>query len=219
MTTQFIVSLLGIIVAGLVLFLVVGRFLLRKHKSKPVSMPANIAICVIICTAGLFSGYKFLEASFDLAMQAADKAAQVGQKLITATVNFGTVSVLEGFGKSAEHFNEKWRQKTLSRVKSLEFSVVSCTDTKSGEDSVMHLVLGIKNTCDRSVDFNHIVDQQHILMKDAKGMCYPLDSVKYENSTLPAGVTSVRKIDITLPKGIAPTVLITPSQEVPLRKD
>jgi hypothetical protein len=50
-------------------------------------------------------------------------------------------------------------------------------------------------------------------------MCYPLDSVKYENSTLPAGVTSVRKIDITLPKGIAPTILLTPNQEVLLRKD
>jgi hypothetical protein len=215
MKTQFIVSLLGIIVAGLVLFLVVGRFLLRKHKSKPVSMPANIVLCFIICAAGLFSGYKFLEASFDLAIRATDKAAQ----LITATVNFGTVSVLEGFGKSADHFKEKWRQETLSRVKSLEFSVVSCTDTKSGDHSVMHLVLGIKNTCDRAVDFNHIVEQQHILLKDAKGMCYPLDSVKYKNSTLPAGLTSVRKIDITLPKGIAPTILLTPNQEVLLHKD
>ena len=218
MKTQFIVSLLGVIVAGLVLLLVVARIMLRKHKEKSVSIPANIVVGFIICSAGVFSGYKLLEASFDLAMRAGAKAADVGGELITAAVDFGSVSVLEGFGKTADHFSEKWRAEALSRVKSLEFSVVSCTEASDGDRRVMHLVLGIKNTGDKPVDFNNIVQQQHILLKDPKGMCYPMDGAEHANSVLPAGLTSVRRIDITLPPEISPTLLLTPTQEIPLHK-
>lgn len=218
MKTQFIVSLLGVIVSGLAFLFVAGRILLRKYKKQPVSIPANIVLCFIILTAGAFSGYKLLEASYDLAIRASKKVADAGQKLITATVDFGTVSILEGFGKTADHFNEKWREETLAEVKTLQFTVVSCEETKNNEELVIHLVLGIKNTGGKPVDFNSIVEHQHILLKDSNGMCYPLNQVKCDNSLLPAGVTSVRTIDITLPHGISPTLLVTPDQEVSLHK-
>jgi hypothetical protein len=218
MKAQFIISFFGIIVAGLAFLLVAIRAIIRAHKKKPVSLPASIALCIILLTAGAFSGYKFLEASFDLAIKASKKVTALGQELLTSAVNFGTVSIFEGLGETADHFNEKWRQKMLTGVKALEFSVVSCQETRKSGRREIDLVLAIRNTSDKSANFNDMVEHQLILLKDPNGMCYPMSGVTFDNSILPPGLTSVRQIHITLPDKISPTLLVTPAQEVPLHK-
>lgn len=218
MKTQFALSLLGLVVSGLALLIVAVRIGLRKYRKQPVSIPAGVALGVILVGIGVFSGYKFLQASYHIAVQAVEKTSDVGRELISRAVNFGTVSVLEGFGKTSDHFNEKWRRETLADVKCLELSVLSSQVTANGDQTSMRVVLGVKNTAAKPIDFNDIIERQHILLKDSKGMCYPLEQVDYDNSALPAGETSVRQIDITLPDGLSPALLVTPVQEVSLQE-
>lgn len=214
--TQFAVSLTVVLVAGLFLVITVWQAVARKLRERPVAARALAvkALCgmAVLSVAGFFLALS----SYRLVTRTVPKVVDAGRKLIAETVSFGTTSILEGFGKSYDRFEAKWDAETLKQTRRLDITIANSAIEKTGDGQALKMTLHIKNNNPGAIDFNDVLLRQHLLIKDAKGLCFPIDRTERDDAKLPPGVLSRRGISINLPGDIVPTHLVSPGGELSL---
>lgn len=105
MTTQFILSIIGLGIAGGGLGLGALYALYRWKRKNP--LPFNGIVTMYISTLillGVFSGYKFLTSSYYITKQGVGYVVDKGQDLVSSAISFGMVTIIDGFGKTSEHY-------------------------------------------------------------------------------------------------------------------
>lgn len=204
-------------VAGLFLAITVATALLRRMRGKAGRdrlVVAKVLFCLAVLGVG---GYYLAVYSYHLLTDTAAKAVEVGKNVIARGVELGSTGVLEGIGKTADHFKEKWRTEALEQVKRLDIGIVEAVTEDTDAGRMLKVMLSIRNNNDQGVDFNELLSNQHLLVKDSKGLCFPIDGIEHKDGTLPPGVKSGRQIEIRLPAGIDPTHLVAPHCQLPLK--
>ena len=214
MTTQFLLSLLGVGIAGGSFTFLVSFAIYRWYKKEPIDLTSPIATTYlsIIIVLGAISGYHLLSSSYYLAKKGTHMVIDKGQELVSSAISFGTVTLLEGFGKTYDHFQNKWEKETLSKVEKLKFSIISMQKRDGG----IHIVFSVKNSGTKSIDLEEMINHELILLKDGNGLCYPLRVTNTEDIEVHPNTTLVSEIDVDLPKGILASKLITPTQSLSL---
>ena len=214
MTTQFLLSLLGVGIAGGSFALLVGFAIYRWYKKEPIDLKSPIITTYlsIIIVLGAISGYHLLTSSYYLAKKGTRMVIDKGQELVSSAISFGTVTILEGFGKTYDHFQNKWETESLAKVEKLKFSIISMQKRDGG----IHIVFSVKNSGTKSIDLEEMINHELILLKDGNNLCYPLKITNAEQIELHPNTTLVSEVDVDLPKGILASKLITPTQSLSL---
>ena len=116
MTTQFLLSLLGIGIAGGSFALLAGIAIYKWYKKEPIALmtPTVTTYVSIIVVLGAVSGYHLLTSSYHLAKKGTHLILDKGQELVSSAISFGTVTILEGVGKTYDHFQNKWEKESIA---------------------------------------------------------------------------------------------------------
>ena len=216
MVLRFAISLAFVLTAGVFLAVTVGTALVRRMRGRAGRgrlVVAKAMFCLAVLGVG---GYHLAVSSYHLLTDTAAKVKDVG-KHAARIVNLGSTDVLEELGRTADHFKEKWKAEALERVKRLDIAVIEAVTEDTDAGRMLKVMLSVKNNNDQAVDFNELLSGQHLLLKDSKGLCFPIDGVEHKDTLLPPGILSGRQIEIRLPPGIDPTHLIGPNYELPLK--
>ena len=99
----------------------------------------------------------------------------------------------------------------------MSFNIISIkTIEKKDTKKELHIVFSVKNSGTNSINLNEMVKHELVLLKDDKGLCYPLHVSYAEQIEVHPNTTLVSEVDVTLPKGILASTLITPTQNLSL---
>ena len=134
-------------------------------------------------------------------------AIDKGQDLISSAISFGTVTILEGFGKTYDHFQNKWEAQSIAKVEKLKFAIISMNKRDKG----IHIVFSVKNSGAKNINL-----QEMILLKDEQGLCYPLKISNAEQIEVHPNTTLVSEVEVLLPKAVLASKLVTPTQNLSL---
>ena len=214
MTTQFLLSLLGVGIAGGSFALLVGYAIYKWYKKEPITLmsPTVTTYLSIIVVLGAISGYHLLTSSYYLAKKGTQMVIEKGQDLVSSAISFGTVTILEGFGKTYDHFQNKWEKESIAKAEKLKFTIISMQKRDGG----IHIVFSVKNSGSKSIQLQEMIKHELILLKDEKGLCYPLKIANSEPIDVYSNTTLVSEVDVVLPKGILASKLVTPTQSLSL---
>lgn len=218
MTTQFLLSLLGVGIAGGSFILLLGLAVYKWYKKKPIDLmtPIVTTYLSIIVVLGAVSGYHLVTSSYYLAKKGTHMVIDKGQDLVSSAISFGTVTILEGFGKTYDHFENKWEKESVAQVDKLKFTIISIEKLENHLDAPLRIVFSVQNSGTKSINLDEMIEHELILLKDEKGLCYPLKTSSVEQREVHAGTTLVSEVDVVLPKGILASKLITPTQSLSL---
>lgn len=218
MTTQFLLSLLGIGIAGGSFALLVGLATYKWYKKEPIDLmtPMVTTYLSIIVVLGAVSGYHLLTSSYYLAKKGTHMVIDKGQDLVSSAISFGTVTILEGFGKTYDHFENKWEKESVAQVDNLKFEIISMQKIEKHIDAPIRIVFSVKNSGTKSVNLNEMIRDELILLKDERGLCYPLKISSAEQREVHSNTTLVSEVDVVLPKGILASKFVTPTQSLSL---
>ena len=170
----------------------------------------------IIVVLGAVSGYHLLTSSYYLAKKGTHMVIDKGQDLVSSAISFGTVTILEGFGKTYDHFQDKWEAQSIAKAEKLNFTIISIQKIEKQIDSGVHIVFSVKNSGSKTIHLQEMINHELILLKDKKGLCYPLKIANIESIEVHPNTTLVSEVDVILPKGILASELITPTQNLSL---
>jgi len=219
MGTQFLLSLIGGGVAGAGLLLITGKYAYKWYKKEPISITGEVVtLASILLITGAVSTYKFVEASYYIAKNGASSAIDSGQRLIEKSLKWGTVTLLEGIGQPYHEYQKKWAEDSAKPAQNMEISIISSHATEVNNEQLVHLVIEVKNSGTTALNLNNLLSQELIILTDKKSNGYSLNRLKYKNSTINAGETSIREMDVILPKGVELHQLSTPIKEMLLEK-
>ena len=218
MTTQFLLSLLGVGIAGGSFALLVGFATYKWYKKEPIALmtPIVTTYLSIIAVLGAVSGYHLLTSSYHLAKKGTEMVIEKGQDLVSSAISFGTVTILEGFGKTYDHFQNKWEKESIAKAEKLSFSIISMKKIEKETDAGVHIVFSVKNSGSKNIHLEEMIKHELILLKDEKGLCYPLKIANSEPIDVHPNTTLVSEVDVVLPKGIVASKLVTPTQSLSL---
>ena len=208
MTTQFILSLIGLGIAGGGLGLGALYALYRWKKKNPLAFTNMVTLYIsTLVLLGAVSGYKFLTSSYYLTKQGDGYVVDKGQNLVSSAISFGMVTIIDGFGKTSEHYKEKWEKETLSQNNKMHFSIVAIKEKKDGEKPILHITFNSKNSSDKTISLNKMI-------KD--GLCFPLTLSNNREITIAPHSSLVSEVDVALPEGISIKEFVTPNQKLSL---
>ena len=217
MTTQFILSLIGLGIAGVGLGLGAIYALYRWKKKTPLSFNAIITMYIsILILLGLFSGYKFLTSSYHITKKGVGYVVDKGQDLVSSTISFGMVTILDGFGKTSEHYKQKWENEKINKSNKMKFSIIAIKEKKDGDKPTLHITFSSKNSSNKIVSLNQMVKDELILLKDKKGLCFPLTLSNNREITIAPHGSLVSEVDVILPDGVSIKEFVTPNQVLSL---
>lgn len=231
MGTQFIVSLLGGSIAAGALLFIGGTYVYKWYKKDPINITGEVvAVVSIFLVMGGVSAYKLAEASYHYAVVGKDAVVEsvkdgtnavldAGQDVISGTVKYFSVAVLEGVGQTYEHFEAKWDKEQIESFKDLELRVVSVKKEMQHGKDLLHLMLEVSNVSKKSIDFNELVTHQLLLLKSKNEAYAPLTlNGRAKSMDIPAGTTIMLQVDILVgQKEQYPTMLSTPTQQLELK--
>jgi len=226
MGTQFLLSLIGGGIAGAGLLFIIGKHAYKWYKKEPISITGEmVAITSILILTGAVSAYKLGQASYHIAkdgvhyvQEGASSAIDSGQELIEKGLKWGTVTLLENIGQPYHEYQKKWSEDTKNPVENMEIRIISSSSKEVNNEQLVHLVIEVKNSGTDPLNLNNLLSQEFIVLTDKKSNTYSLDRLKYENSTIKAGETSLREMDIILPKGVELHQLATPIKQLLIEK-
>jgi hypothetical protein len=217
MTIDFILSIIGLGVT--ILGLGVGAWygLQRWRKKSPLKLNALVAIYILVFVLiGAFSGYKFLSSSYYLTKQGVGYVVDKGQDFVSSVISFGMVTIIDGFGKTSEHYEKRWEDKKLTQNSKMEFSIVSIKEKNGGDKPILHITFSSKNGSNRTISLNQMVKDELILLKDDKGLCFPLTLTDNREITIAPNSSLVSEVDVVLPEGVSIKEFVTPNQVLSL---
>jgi len=222
MGTQLLLSLIGGGVAGAGLLLIVGRYAYKWYKKEKIIVSGEIVtIASILLITGAISAYKLGEASYYIAKggveyvhDGANSALHSGQQLIEKSLKWGTVTLLEGIGQPYHEYQKRWAEDKASPIQNMEIKIISSRITEVNDEQLVHLVVEVKNSGTSSLNLNNLLSQELVVLTDKNSHSYPLNKLRYENSTIKSGETSLREMDIILPKGVELYQLSTPMKQL-----
>jgi hypothetical protein len=216
-TTQFILSLIGLGIAGGGLGLGALYALYRWKKKNPLAFTNMVTLYIsTLVLLGAISGYKFLTSSYYLTKQGVGYVVDKGQNLVSSAISFGMVTIIDGFGKTSEHYKEKWEKETLSQNNKMHFSIVAIKEKKDGEKPILHITFNSKNSSDKTISLNKMIKDELILLKDKNGLCFPLTLSNNREITIAPHSSLVSEVDVALPEGISIKEFVTPNQKLSL---
>ena len=227
MGTQFLLSLLGGGIAGAGLLFIAGKYAYKWYKKEEIIISGEIvAIVSILLIIGAVSTYKLGEASYQIAKggieyvhDGANSALHSGQQIIEKSLKLGTVTLLEGIGQPYHEYQKKWAEERANPLENMEIKIIS-SSVKELKDAnnkqLIHLVIEVKNSGVTAFNLNNLLSQELIVLTDKNNNIYSLNTLQYEDSTIKAGETSLREMDIILPKGVQLHQLSTPIKQLVL---
>lgn len=219
MGTQFILSLIGGAVAGGGLLLILGKYAYKWYKKEKLVITGEmVAIVSILIMTGGISAYKLGEASYHIAKDGVNSALHTGQQVIEKSLRWGTVTLLEGIGQPYHEYQKKWASESIKPIEQMEIKIISSRVSEVNNEQLAHLVIEVRNGGHTPINLNNLLSQELIVVTDTKSHAYPLNTLKYQNSTIKAGETSLREMDIILPKGVKLHQLSTPIKQLLLEK-
>jgi hypothetical protein len=216
MTTQFLLSLLGLGIAGGGLAFLVGVSLYRWYKKRiPFSLTPTITTYIsILVVLGAFSGFKLLTSSYYLAKAGGSAVLHAGQELISDTIRFGSIAVLDGVGKTYEEYENRWEKDSLRDANSLKFHIVSAKRV----ENKMQIVFNVKNNSSHMINLNKMVEDELILLKDKVGICYPLEMRDSRIINIAGGITIRSEVMLLINEDIKILSLVTPLGSIALER-
>ena len=232
MGTQFFGSLLGVGIAVGSLVLMTGFYAYKRwYKKEIVEIKGEIVTLIsIFVLLGAVSGYKLAESSYFYAkkgthyvVEAGKEGTQAvldaGQHAISGTIKYFSVAVLEGVGKTYDHFEEKWDAKQVKNFENLELRVLSSKRNEKHGKTSLHVVLEVTNRGQETIDFKELVTHKLLLLKNKNSDYFPVtfDGTINERMLIPPATTIEQEIDIVVHGDNYPTILATPSQQLELK--
>ena len=216
MTTQFLLSILGLGIAGGGLALLVGTALYKWYKKRtPLSLTPTITTYLsILVLLGAFSGFNLLTSSYYLAKAGGKAVLYAGQEFISETISFGSIAILDGVGKTYEHYENRWEKESLKDANSLRFTIVS---TKRLDEKIQ-IVFNVTNDSSHMINLNDMVKDELILLKDKKNICYPLDMKDSKRVNIAGGITIQSEVTLLINRDIDILALVTPLGSMALER-
>jgi len=217
MTTSFILSIIGLAISIGALGLGALYALYRWKNKKAISFNAFVVGYIsIFILLGAFSGYKFLTSSYYLTKKGVGYMVDKGQDLVSSAMSFGMVTIIDGFGKTAEHYEKKWEHQKVAQSDKMSFSIISVQESKNRDKPIIHITFSAKNNSSQIVSLNQMIKDELILLKDDKGLCFPLNLSNNREITIAPHSNIVSEVDVALPKGVSPKIFLTPNGEISL---
>jgi predicted nucleic acid-binding Zn-ribbon protein len=222
MGTQLLLSLIGGGVAGAGLAFLVVKYAYKWYKKEKIIISGEVvAIASILIITGAVSAYKLGEASYHIAkdgveyvQEGASSAIDSGQQLIENTLKWGTVTLLEGIGQPYHDYQKKWEADKIKPIEEMDIKIISSRVKEVNNEQLVHLVVEVKNSGTTPLNLNNLLSEELIVLTDKNSNAYALNKLQYENSTIKAGETSLREMDIILPKGVELHQLSTPIKQL-----
>ena len=176
-----ILSVILIALSGLVFLAMVLAMLVPAIRRRPVRWKLPLTFMLVsLCVAGY--------GAVSLAVWAVKTAPELAKQ----TIGGGTAVVLEGFGKTAGHFTEKWKNEALADVTPLQFTATGLTATSAPADQQRTVSVGmlVKNPTGREIDLGQIVKADFVLGQDDQGVSYRPQPLAGLDSILPPETTT-----------------------------
>lgn len=98
----------------------------------------------------------------------------------------------------------------------MKFSIVAIKEKKDGDKPILHITFSSKNGSNRIVSLNQMVKDELILLKDEKGLCFPLTLSNNREITIAPNSSLVSEVDVILPDGVSIKEFVTPNQVLSL---
>jgi len=217
MTTQFILSIIGLAIAGGGLGLGALYALYRWKNKRAISFNGMVVMYIAsFIILGVFSGYNFLTSSYYLTKKGVNYVVYKGQDLVSSAISFGIVTLTDGLGKTSEHYQQKWEREKLIQSNKMEFSIIAIKEKKDGEKPMLHITFSSKNGSNKTISLNQIIRDELILLKDSKGLCFPLKLSNNRELTIAPHSSLVSEVDVVVPDGVSIKEFITPNQVLSL---
>ena len=215
MGTQFLLSLVGGGVAGGGLLLIGGRYAYKWYKKEKLDINGEmVAIISILLMTGVISAYKLAESSYHLAQDGVKSALHTGQEVIEKTLKWGTVTLLEGIGQPYHEYQKKWQEDSIKPVEKMEIKLISSSQKFVNNQKEMHLVIEVKNSGTTPLNLNNLLSQELIVLTDKNNNAYSLQKLNYKKSIINAGESSLREMDIIVPKEVQLHQIATPLKQL-----
>lgn len=217
MTTQFILSILGLGIAGGGLGLGALYAFYRWRKKNPIDFNGMVTMYLsTLILLGAISGYHFLTSSWYLTKKGVHLVMDKGQDMVSSAISFGMVTIVDGFGKTSEHYEKKWEDAKLHERNSMEFKIIALNKKTKEDKSILHITFSSRNHSNHIISLNRLVRDELILLKDEKGLCFPLTLSDNREITIAPNASLVSEVDVVLPQGVSIKEFITPNQQLSL---
>ena len=126
MTIQSILSIIGLAIAGGGLGFGALYALYRWKNKRAISFNGMVVMYIsTLIILGIFSGYNFLTSSYYLTKKGVGYVVYKGQDLVSSAISFGIVTITDGFGKTSEHYTQKWEREKLSQSNKMKFNIIA----------------------------------------------------------------------------------------------
>jgi hypothetical protein len=209
---DFILWLAATALPGILLLVVWLRAIYRKLQDLPLSVPA-LVIQTLLLGAGLFlAGRRLVGASVSVLREGAAVVRQEGPELAREAIASGTRLALEGMGRTMDHFEAKWDAAAHAQAAMLEPDLLSARIRTRDGARELELSLSLRNTGTEAIDLAALIRRQILLLRDTKGLHYPLKPPAGETAGLPPGQVSGRVLRVVLPDGVEPAALVLPGK-------
>jgi len=219
MGTQFLLSLVGGGVAGGGLLLIAGRYAYKWYKKEKIDINGEmVAIISILLMTGVISAYKLAESSYQLAQDGVKSALHTGQEVIEKTLKWGTVTLLEGIGQPYHDYQKKWKEDSIKPIEKMEIKLISSKEKIVNNQKEIHLIIEVTNSGTTPLNLNNLLSQELIIVTDNKNNTYSLQKLNYEKSIIESGESSLREMDIIVPKEVELYQIATPIKQLLLKR-
>jgi len=216
----FLGSIIGLGIAGVGLTLMVGYYGYKWYKKESINIKGEtITIASALIIVGAISTYKLVESSYYYAKEGTCYVLEAGQNVISGTIKYFSVALLEGVGETYDYFKEKWTEEEIKKFDALELKILSFKREAKNEKNSLHLKLEVSNLNREPLDFKALVMHKLLLIKNESEAYYPVtfDGIHQKNMLIPPMTTVVQEIDIIVHGDNFPTMLTTPHQKLELK--
>jgi hypothetical protein len=199
-TSIILIILAGAAVIGMALAMIVPAIM-----GRPVRWKLPVAVAVLGISVGVYGVASLVASVVDAAQRAAKGAPEVAK----TAIGEGTAVVLEGFGKTVDHFEEKWKNEAMADLRELLVVAEGVTTTGDGPSRTTTVEILVKNPTARDIDFGRIVKGGFVLAQDNEGVSYlpeELPSGSLDKS-LPPNTTTRHRLTFNLERKITLTKL------------
>ena len=208
------------LIFGLLIGLRVLLFIRKKVQGKEINFPKEMLFILLLFFAMVGSGIYTVVKIGKEAAEKAPKVVEAGKTAISNTVAFGTEAVFEGFGKSIDHFDQKWEkayQKKLENI-SIETSAIKRFSIGNNKDSIVLAgIMHNKNPEDERIDLVSLLEYNYLLVKGSNELFYPVKILsKVSIQFIPSGKTEFT-FHTAMPDTIKPIAFRLSDQKIDIQ--
>ncbi len=202
-------SIVVILAGSLIVLALMIRLIVRAAKKQEVPWKACLAGTLAVLALTTWSGISLF---FQTISCAREKLPEAARNAVSEVVHQETTAVMEGLGKTGDHFGEKWKQEAKQ---DLSLLVITCRGVKVTEGpeegkASCDLELVVENPTDRDLDLRDIVRIGMPLLEDDEGLSHlPSADSLTEEQRLPARTKTRQTVRYRgLDAGIRPAFVV-----------